>query len=313
MTLKLLEHDAHHPGFFILPDGASWPVGVRETPDTPLDHADKPVPWLEIVRDPTDWDSAVEGLRRAHDELERQLRERTAALAATNARLQAEISERRLLETRLLEVSEFEQRRIGQDLHDGICQNLTGLAYRCSATYRKLADAVPEEAHDLERTVELIQQTLAQAHHLAHGLFPVRPHADGLMEALSQLVSDFQDMYPAAIRFVCETPVQVHDDAVCTHLYRIAQEALSNALKHGQPSEVTIELSADTRACRLCIRDNGRGLAGCPASSSGLGMETMRFRARAIDAQLDIQPGERGGLEVIVTVPHGKNSTKNIR
>ncbi|HEY5914295.1 MAG TPA: PAS domain S-box protein [Verrucomicrobiae bacterium] len=253
-------------------------------------------------RDITERKLAEEALRRARDELELKVCERTAELVTANSSLQAEIGQRKSLEARIVEISEYEQRRIGRDLHDGLCQHLTGLAHLCNATCHKLAQVVPEEVETLRRTGDLVHQALAQAHNLARGLFPVSLQADGLMMALEQLVLEFKTMYPAAISFVCEPPVLIEDNATSTHLYRIAQEALSNALKHSHCSAVTVTLSADARARRLSVCDNGGGLPDHRPQSTGLGLDTMRFRARAIGAHLEIKSRTHGGTEVICTL-----------
>ncbi len=243
------------------------------------------------------------GLWHRQAGLERMVCDRTVGLAVVHARLQAEISQRRWLEARLLEAGEDQRRQIGQDLHDGLCQHLMGLAHLWNATCHRLADAVPEQAGNLRRIVDLMQQAVDQAHHLAHGLSRVRGDADGLLEALRTLIADFQTMYTVKLGLVCHRPWRIEDETTATHLYRIAQEALSNALRHGHCSEVTVELSADTEARRMRIRDNGRGLSGTSATSTGLGFETMRSRARAIGAQLTIQGRKPRGLEVSVTLP----------
>jgi PAS domain S-box-containing protein len=268
---------------------------------------DQIVRWFGVAMNIEALQRAEEALRRAHDELERRVRDRTAELLAANTALREEMTRRKSLEARIVEVSEREQRRIGQDLHDGLCQQLTGLGYLCNASCREVARVAPKEAESLRRIVEMLGQTIHQAHGLARGLHPVGLEADSLMLALNQLVTEFKAMYGVAIHFSCETPVFVEDNATAANLYRIAQEALSNALKHSQCSEIVVELAANAQGRWLSISDNGRGLPAEAPHGNGLGLETMRFRARSIGAQLKVEPNPRGGTTVLCLLPHKRN------
>jgi PAS domain S-box-containing protein len=261
-----------------------------------------------IFRDITDRKQAEATLQQAHGLLERKVVERTSDLRRVVQALESEIAERRTLEARLLEISEQEQRRIGQDLHDGLCQQLTGIAHFCNVAYRKMAKIAPDQAELGARTVELIQQAVEQAHDLARGLFPVSLEAGGLMAALDELVAGFGKLYPIALRFACQGTALVEDNATATHLYRIAQEAISNACRHAQATEVLVQLSGTPLALELIVTDNGKGLPS-NVKSSGLGLETMRFRARSIGAQLELGPGRQNGTVVSCVLPGRQLST----
>ena len=255
-----------------------------------------------ILRDVTERRQAQEALRRAHDELEQRVRERTSELVATNAALQTEVTLRRDLEARIVKISESEQRRIGQDLHDGLCQQLAGLTYLCDVSHQQLAKRSPTDAAPLARITQLLRETVAQAHGLARGLFPVNLEASGLMAALQELVARFSEMYHVSGRFVCRVPVLVEDNAAATHLYRIAQEAISNAIKHGEATRVTLTIKSARQTLSLTVTDNGRGI---PAElpKTGLGLETMRLRAHSIGGSLIIQPNRGGGTMVCCSLP----------
>jgi PAS domain S-box-containing protein len=214
-----------------------------------------------------------------------------------------DISELKSLEARLLEVGEAERRRIGHDLHDSLCQQLAGIAYLATAVHEKLAQAVPEEKESLERISQLLQGAIDQAHGVARGLHPVEMEPGGLMRALEELCANYRQMYSIGIRFACPTPVPVEDNATATHLYRIAQEAVSNAIKHGKASQLTLRLSVKEHAIALGITDNGIGLPEPMPQATGLGLETMRFRARSIGATLEIARRREGGTAVVCVLP----------
>jgi two-component system, LuxR family, sensor kinase FixL len=215
-----------------------------------------------------------------------------------------DISERKSLEAHVLEISERERQRIGQDLHDGLCQQLAAITYLCNAARETVVHAAPEPAAMLDRAVQLLQNTMAQAHGLARGLHPVHMEADGLMAALQHLACYYRQVYQVSAHFVCSAPVLVEDNAVATHFYRITQEAMHNALKHGQATRIIVRLSATPAAITLSVTDNGRGFPQDLRKHTGLGLETMRFRARAMGGVLEVHPGEEGGTRVTCSRPN---------
>ncbi len=222
-----------------------------------------------------------------------------------------DITELKSLEARIVEVSEREQQRIGRDLHDGLCQQLTGVSYLTNVTREVIAEAMPEQAPVLDRIGQLLRDALNQAHGLAHGLHPVSPEPEALMAALRQLAEYFHQVYGITVRFECAPPVLVADNSAALHLYRIAQEAMNNAVKHGRASCILVKLISDGQSITLSVEDNGTGLrkpAGDSAHlagshKSGLGLETMRFRARSLGGTFKVRQGAQGGASVICTVP----------
>ncbi|MBS4096152.1 MAG: PAS domain S-box protein [Sulfuricella sp.] len=244
---------------------------------------------------------AEEELRVARDELEIRVIERTRALAEKNLELNAEISERRRLEKEIIHVSEEEQKRIGQELHDGLGQHLTGIAFLCKVLEQKLGAKALDEKTDAEEIVQLVNQAVAKTRLLARGLFPVELEANGLMAALEQLAANTQRLYGVECVFRCDEPVLVHDNVVAINLYRIAQEAVNNAVKHSRAGQIFIELANVGAQPLLTIADNGIGLdSDGTKNDNGMGMHIMHYRAKMIGAALEIRKNASQGTTLSV-------------
>jgi PAS domain S-box-containing protein len=210
-----------------------------------------------------------------------------------------EVTERRRLEKEILEISTREQRRIGHDLHDGVCQQLSGIAFISDILADKLDEASRPEAADAHRITELLNKANRQARGLARGLFPVRLEESGLVAALAELAPDVSAFFNTRCEFVCETPVMVQEHIVAHHLFYIAQEAVLNAIKHGKPSLIQIQLSsAGKDGYTLMIGDNGSGLAAPFKDGPGMGIRIMKYRARMIGAEVNVTSRAAGGVEV---------------
>jgi PAS domain S-box-containing protein len=216
-----------------------------------------------------------------------------------------DISERRRLERQVLEAAAEEQRRIGHDLHDGLCQQLTGIAFANEVLSQKLFGRGAPESATAEKIGKLVDDAITQARQLARGLQPVTLEAGGLAGALRELCGKLEDTFHVSCIFDCDNLVLVHDNVVATHLYRIAQEAISNAIKHGKAKTIVIELSlVDDRGLVLKISDDGVGFSEANLGGAGIGMHSMAYRARLIGGTLEIQPGPRGGTVVTCAIRH---------
>jgi PAS domain S-box-containing protein len=208
-----------------------------------------------------------------------------------------DITERKRLEATILEISNSEQRRIGQDLHDGLGQHLTGIAFMSKTLERKLADKSLAEASDAAKIVKLVNEAIHTTRELARGLLPVFSDSLGLMSALQRWAGEVEDLFQVACRFECDDPVLIDNDAATNHLYRIAQEAVHNAIKHGGASQITIGLSGGNGRGILSIQDNGSGIPEGAANQKGMGLHIMRYRAGIIGGVLEVSRyGERGTL-----------------
>jgi signal transduction histidine kinase len=245
----------------------------------------------------------LHSLRQLHDELENKVRERTLAL-------RQEMAERSRLEKEILEVSEREQRRIGHDLHDSLCQHLTATALAGQVLGQKLQAKALPEAEGANKIVELVENGIALARNLARGIYPVEMEADGLMVAFEELARNISTVSKVTCVFDCEPPVLVHDATVATHLYRIAQEAISNALRHGKAKRIGISLMERDNLVNLAVEDDGSGLAENWEKGNGLGTRIMTHRATMIGGSVSIEPNPTGGTLVKCSFPSSAPSPK---
>jgi len=220
-----------------------------------------------------------------------------------------DITERRRLEREILEISDRERQRIGQDLHDGLCQSLTGIELMSEVLEQKLARRSREGAAKVGEIASHVREAIRQTRLMAQGLAPVTLESEGLMSGLQELAAKTGKMFGIKCSFVCEAPRLVTDISVATHLFRIAQEAVSNAVKHGEASEVVIRLEIGHENALLLVSDDGLGFPGGAAERQGMGLHIMKYRAGAIGGALSFLPREAGGTEVVCAFPreHLKN------
>jgi PAS domain S-box-containing protein len=214
-----------------------------------------------------------------------------------------DITEREQLEKAILNISAREQRRIGQDLHDGLGQHLTGVAFMAKVHEAKLADKQAEEAADAAKLVQLVNEAIHKTRELARGLLPVVSDEQGLMSALQLWAAEVEHIFDVPCRFQCATPVLIQDDEVATHLYHIAQEAVHNAIKHGHPHSILIRLTTENGQGTLLIKDDGAGITVTREHSQGMGLHIMNYRAGMIGGTLEALPDPLKGTAVTCTFP----------
>jgi signal transduction histidine kinase len=247
---------------------------------------------------------ALTSLRKLHNELEERVRQRTTAL--TN-----EIQERERLEREILEISEREQRRIGHDLHDSLCQHLAATAMAGQVLGEKLAAKSSPETTDARALVKLIEDSIALTRNLAHGISPVEMEKEGLITALREFAINISQLFKVDCVFDCESPPMISDAAMATHLYRIAQEAVNNAIRHGKPRQIVMSLSRQKQQLELTIEDDGTGLPEDWQKGRGMGTRIMAHRAAMIGGIFSIEPNPTGGTFAKCSIPAGttaKNS-----
>jgi len=206
-----------------------------------------------------------------------------------------DITERKRHEQEILAVSEHEQRRIGQDLHDDLCQRLAGIRLMADVLQRDLLAKAKPEAEQAGMIAARIRDAIANTKNIARGLSPVALESNGLMDALQELAENSAKLFQITCEFRFEECVLVDDNTVAMHLYRIAQEAVTNAVKHGGAKEIVIHLAESEDKCILTITDDGRGLPETFAKNQGTGLHIMKYRAATIGASLDVcRAGGRG-------------------
>jgi PAS domain S-box-containing protein len=211
-----------------------------------------------------------------------------------------DITERRRLERELLEISNREQRRIGHDLHDGVCQQLAAIAYLVSILGDQLQEKNLPEHAEADRIGKLINEANVQARNVAHGLFPSRLDEHGLLLALEDLAVNASSRYRIACQFVSETAPFKLDGETELHLYYIVQEALLNAINHGKSTVVTITLATVGEQLKLTVQDNGRGFQMNERRPGGMGIRIMKYRAKVVGAVLNLISEPALGTQVAV-------------
>jgi signal transduction histidine kinase len=276
-----------------------------------LQRTESDIPFL-VVTGQGDERAAVEVMKRgaldyvmkdtALLELLPTIVQRTLAALVRERELAAAQAESRRLEGDVLAASERERHSIGADLHDGLGQLLTAVEFMCAALKADTAITQPDVAARLDQMGTLLRDAVAQTRFLARGLVPLESGPDALQTGLAELASRTNSLRKLRCDFDCPMPVLLPDAAATGHLYRIAQEAVNNALKHSGASRIVISLFVHDGRLELKIADDGAGLSG-RKPSSGVGLGVMRHRAKVIGAELRIDSKVRGGVTIHCTLP----------
>jgi signal transduction histidine kinase len=232
-------------------------------------------------------------------EAERQAREEWAAVTR---RLEGEIGQRRHLEHELARVADDERRHLGSEIHDGVCQQLTGALLRCQAIERCLERGAPPDVHEVGALSALLAETIQEARGVAQGLCPLDPTPEAIERAVRELArqAEHTSGVPCEVRITGD--VEVPNPGTAQHLYRIAQEALSNAVRHAHARRIQVELEGTHDGLRLQVEDDGRGMP-VGGGAGGLGLRTMAYRAQLLDGDLSIDATPAGGTRVSCRVP----------
>jgi signal transduction histidine kinase len=232
-----------------------------------------------------------------------------ARLNAARQRAIDNANEARELEKRILEISDAEQRRIGHDLHDGLGQHLTGIALLTRRLEKHLTASASAEAPDATKLSELAKTAVEWTHDLCRTLSPPALESSGLAEALRELASNVENVFNVECTFEQRGTEHRSDLSIGVHLYRIAQEAASNAIRHGQAKHVQILLQTTSDALIVQVIDDGKGIDGTEPSADGMGLRIMRYRAKMIGASIEVRGRPGGGT--VVTCNYIRDSAQS--
>lgn len=221
-----------------------------------------------------------------------------------------DITERKQLEKQILEISEREQRRIGHDLHDGLCQHLAGIEFMSHVLVQKLSKRNKSAAAQATEIEKSVREAISQTRSLARGLSPVISEPNGLMCALNELAENTTRIFDVNCSFECHRSVLMRDHVVATNLFRIAQESVTNAVTHGKAKRISIRLNDVRGHVLLSVDDEGNGFVKKRSKFAGMGLRIMQSRAHLIGGTFAIEQKASRGVRVFCSVPKAVASGK---
>lgn len=254
-----------------------------------------------------------EDLRRAHEELESRVEQRTAALKEAYQKLRDGLEERKRLEAELLEIAENERRRIGFDLHDDLGQKLTGVLMIARAVEQQLTREGHEQAEDSQRVCELIEQCMQHTHNLAHHFSSIDATGGDLAGVMNGLAATAEKMFSIPCQCTIKGEIPALPENTSAQFYKIAQEAISNAIKHGKATCVWISVAANAHSLAVSIKNDGNLFSPPANPKARMGLRTMNYRANTVGASFEIKPGQKNGTVVTCVLPLEKNGAKPAR
>jgi PAS domain S-box-containing protein len=274
-----------------------WVDGVMRR----IDHKDGGLRgFAKIARDASDHRTGEDALRHARDQLEQRVLERTAEFMEANRELQNEINHRQELERDLLQISDRERRRIGEDLHDIVCQELTATALFLKSSSIQIKNDAASKS--LAEAAQIVNRNVTLARDLARGFQAAVVGPGGLIELLRTLCKQANERPDVHCHLKLPRSIRLRDETIAVNLYRIAQEALRNALSHSGATEIVLCVERERDMVRLVIEDNGKGFRP-KKRSKGLGLHIMRYRANVLAGTLDIETRAGGGTRLVCEVP----------
>jgi PAS domain S-box-containing protein len=264
---------------------------------------------VAVIVDITERKEVEEALKRSNEALEELVDQRTKALSVTNAELKGEIERRKGLEGEILSVSDREQQRLGQELHDGLCQHLTAVAFMARSIALRLRDHRVVDADDIEKVAELVNKAAVDTRTLSRALHRADVDSAGLVDALQDLVG--REIWRTPCKLEVKPGFNVNDDAAAAHLYRIAREAVINANKHADARQIVVRLERVRQEMVLRVIDDGIGFPKDLKPQQGLGYHIMKYRSHLMGGRLEIDSPHTGGTRVSCYLPnHAARSHK---
>jgi PAS domain S-box-containing protein len=254
---------------------------------------------------------AEAALQKSNELLEQLVRQRTKALRVANVELKNEIARRKGLEGEILSVSDREQQRLGQELHDGLCQHLTAVAFMSRSIALRLKNHRVIEVGDIEKIAQLVNDAASDTRNLSRALHRLDVDAAGLVDALQDLVD--REIWRTPCRLEVKPSFRIDDDAAAAHLYRIAREAVINANKHAQAREIIVRLEKSRREMVLHVIDDGVGLSDDRKLKRGLGLHIMNYRAQLVGGRLEIDSQKNRGTRVSCYLPLGMSPSHDAK
>jgi PAS domain S-box-containing protein len=214
-----------------------------------------------------------------------------------------DITRRKQLEREVLAISERERRVFSRELHDSLGQQLSAIAYLSNVVRDRLGGQGSDQAPEMARISRLLRRAIEETRRVSRGLSPVRPESEGLALALEELAAHTRDIFAIACSVRCPKPVLALDSETATHLYRIAQEAVNNAVRHGRARRITIALGQRRGQVTLSVTDNGKGITALSPKRKGLGLRVMQYRAGLLQGTFSVRRRPQGGTEVRCAMP----------
>jgi signal transduction histidine kinase len=252
----------------------------------------------------------VSQLASLKETLEQRVRERTAELSAANRQLEKEIERRKGLEGEILSVSDREQQRLGQELHDGLCQHLTAVAFMARSVGLRLKNHRVIEVSDIEKIAQLVNDAATDTRNLSRALHRLDVDSAGLIDALQDLVD--REIWRTPCRLEVKPSFRIEDDIAAAQLYRIAREAVINANKHSQARQIVLKIEGSRQGMALRVIDDGVGISDKAKLKKGLGFHIMNYRAQILGGRLEIDRPKTGGTCVSCYLPnHAPASRKS--
>jgi len=247
-------------------------------------------------------EKALTALRDSNVNLEEQVQKRTNELIQTNLELHWALAERRRLQLEMNQISEERQKMIGQELHDGLGQQLIGCAFLVSSLHERLSAKSSPEVPVVYQVKHLLGEAMSAIRSLSRGLYPVALETGSFSSALHHLAEFTQSTSKVPCAVQCATGAHVFDKTTALNLYRITQEAICNALRHSRAQRIEIKLSGVGEQYTLSVEDNGVGFPDQSIKTSGtLGLRSIRCRADLIGAEIEVRENPEGGTSIVVT------------